>query len=63
MLDDPRVNFSISQRGAAMRLNHLSVQVESAEEPVEMQGRLAGLQTQVREEASAAYCYAKSDKY
>ena len=32
MLDDPRVNFAISPRGADARLNHLGVQVESAEE-------------------------------
>ena len=36
MLDDPRVNFAISRRGAAIGLNHLGVQVESAEELAEM---------------------------
>ncbi len=30
MLDDPRVNFAISARGAAPGLNHLGVQVEPA---------------------------------
>ena len=48
MLDDPRVNFAISQRGAAPGLNHLGVQE---------------LQTQVIEENNTACCYAKSDKY
>lgn len=28
-LDDPRVNFAISQRGAAPELDHLGIQVES----------------------------------
>src|SRR6059036_3847729 len=29
MLDDPRVNFAISQRGNAAGVNHLGLQVES----------------------------------
>lgn len=62
MLDDPRVNFAISSRGAAPGLNHLGVQVESGEELAEMHGRLDAL-TDVREEAGAACCYATSDKY
>lgn len=63
MLDDPRVNFAISQRGAAPGLNHLGVQVESSEELAEMHGRLERLHTDVQEEVGAACCYAKSDKY
>ena len=43
MLDDPRVNFAISQRGAAPGLNHLGVQVESDAELHEMQQRLDGM--------------------
>lgn len=62
MLDDPRVNFAISSRGAAPGLNHLGVQVESSEELAEMHERLDHL-TGVREEAGAACCYARSDKY
>ena len=29
MLEDPRVNFAISMRGAKTGLNHLGIQVES----------------------------------
>ena len=29
MLDDPRVNFAISQRGQRLGVNHLGVQAES----------------------------------
>jgi hypothetical protein len=57
------VNFAISQRGAAIGLNHLGVQVESAKELAEMRQRLQSLPTSVTEEAGAACCYAKSDKY
>jgi catechol 2,3-dioxygenase-like lactoylglutathione lyase family enzyme len=63
MLDDPRVNFAISQRGAAVGLNHLGVQVESADELDEMHARLQGLQGELTEETGAACCYAQSDKY
>jgi hypothetical protein len=62
MLEDPRVNFAISNRGAAPGLNHLGVQVESSEELADMHGRLDTL-TGVRTETGAACCYAKSDKY
>ncbi|RJF95490.1 ArsI/CadI family heavy metal resistance metalloenzyme [Noviherbaspirillum saxi] len=63
MLDDPRVNFAISQRGAQTGLNHLGIQVESATELSEMQDRLNALQPGVEKEEGVACCYAKSDKY
>jgi hypothetical protein len=63
MLDDPRVNFAISQRGAETELNHLGIQVESATELSEMQCRLGALQPDVEKEEGVACCYAKSDKY
>lgn len=63
MLEDPRMNFAISQRGAEIGLNHLGIQVESADELGEMQTRLAGLQADLKKEEGVACCYAKSDKY
>lgn len=63
MLEDPRVNFAISARGAAAGLNHLGMQVESADELAEMHGRLQTLQTELVAETGAACCYAQSDKY
>lgn len=63
MLDDPRVNFAISQRGLDAGVNHLGIQVESAEELAEMEARLATLQTPMLAQENAACCYAKSDKY
>jgi len=63
MLDDPRVNFAISRRGATAGLDHLGVQVDSDEE-------LAGLRRQVEQaeiaaldQTGASCCYARSDKY
>jgi catechol 2,3-dioxygenase-like lactoylglutathione lyase family enzyme len=63
MLEDPRVNFAISRRGAEIGLNHLGIQVESDSELSEMQSRLEALQPGVEKEADTACCYAKSDKY
>lgn len=63
MLEDPRVNFAISQRGAPAGLNHLGIQVDSGEELAEMNDRLQALETQVEEEVGTACCYSKSDKY
>ena len=40
MLDDPRVNFAISRRGAATGVDHVGIQVESAAELSELAGRL-----------------------
>lgn len=63
MLDDPRVNFAISQRGRETGLNHLGIQVEDATELQEMEVRLHALQAPVVSEDKAACCYATSDKY
>lgn len=63
MLEDPRVNFAISQRSAVTGLNHLGVQVETADELDEMHTRLQGLKGELTQETGASCCYAKSDKY
>jgi len=63
MLEDPRINFAISRRGAGAGVNHLGFQVDSDEE-------LKGLRAQVErsdiaalDQPDASCCYAKSDKY
>ncbi len=63
MLDDPRVNFAISQRGATPGVNHLGIQVDSDEELSELRDRVAAADIQARDEMGANCCYAKSDKY
>jgi hypothetical protein len=63
MLDDPRVNFAISQRGAAPGLNHLGIQVESDAELLDMQQRVEATDTEAIAELGTACCYARSDKY
>ncbi len=63
MLDDPRVNFAISQRGGPAGINHLGFQVEDAAELEEMHARLQAADAAVIEEKDASCCYARSDKY
>jgi catechol 2,3-dioxygenase-like lactoylglutathione lyase family enzyme len=63
MLDDPRVNFAISAgQHAATGIEHLGIQVESAEELAEVYGRLKAADRPVLEEGATTCCYAKSEK-
>jgi lactoylglutathione lyase len=63
MLEDPRINFAISQRGFAPGVNHLGLQVDTAEELAAMRSQLSTADQSLVEEIDAACCYAKSDKY
>jgi len=63
MLDDPRINFAISRRGAAPGLDHLGVQVDSEEELSALRAQVAGADIAALDQAGANCCYAKSDKY
>ena len=63
MLDDPRVNFAISERAAKEGLNHLGFQAESEDELEEIHARLKNADTSIAAEKGAHCCYAKSDKY
>jgi len=63
MLDDPRVNFAISQRGAALPgLDHLGIQVESDSELRALSGQLKAAGEATRDQEDASCCYAKSNK-
>lgn len=63
MLDEPRVNFAISQRGGATGVNHLGFQVDSGEELEALHARLEAADRAVVAEPGANCCYARSDKY
>jgi len=62
MLEDPRVNFAISQRGARPGIRHLGIQVDSRAELDEVHARLERTQRRVQHEGSTTCCYAKSEK-
>lgn len=63
MLEDPRVNFAISQRGGKAGINHLGFQVDEAAELTDLHARLHAADAGVVEEKDVSCCYARSDKY
>jgi catechol 2,3-dioxygenase-like lactoylglutathione lyase family enzyme len=62
LLEDPRVNFAISAGHATRGIEHLGIQVESADELAEVYGRLKAADRPVLEEGATTCCYAKSEK-
>jgi hypothetical protein len=63
MMEDPRINFAISKRGAEPGVDHLGIQVETDDELQEVNQRLAAAQLPVAEQTGTTCCYARSDKY
>jgi catechol 2,3-dioxygenase-like lactoylglutathione lyase family enzyme len=63
MLEDPRVNFAISQRGGKAGLNHLGLQTDSDEELELLNGQLQQADLSTHAEKETACCYARSNKY
>lgn len=62
MLEDPRVNFAISQRGGAVGIEHLGIQAEDEDELADVFARLSRAEGPVIEEQATTCCYAQSDK-
>ena len=63
MIEDPRVNFAISQRGGRIGVNHLGLQADSAAELADIRERFATAGAGIQDEPDASCCYAKSDKH
>lgn len=63
MLEDPRVNFAISNRGAKAGVDHLGLQVDSDHELASLRAQVAGAEIAALDQEQAACCYAKSNKY
>jgi catechol 2,3-dioxygenase-like lactoylglutathione lyase family enzyme len=62
MLEDPRVNFAISQRDGQPGVQHLGIQVEDHTELAEVYERLRRAERPVIEEGATTCCYAHSEK-
>ena|SRR3990167_1963560 len=62
MLEDPRVNLAISQRGRVAGIDHVGVQAETAAELAEMATRLKAAGETTLDQAAITCCYAKGDK-
>lgn len=63
MVDDPCVNFAVSRRGAKAGVDHLGVQVDSAEELAALRRQVDEAEIGALDQTGASCCYAKSDKY
>ena len=63
MLDDPRVNFAISERcGKTPGIDHLGIQVDEDSELNEIAERLQKAEQPIVEQKNANCCYAQGDK-
>ena len=62
MLDDPSVNFAISDRRDKAGINHLGIQVDDDEELSELSERLSAAGRAVVEQKDAECCYARGNK-
>jgi catechol 2,3-dioxygenase-like lactoylglutathione lyase family enzyme len=62
MLDDPKVNFAISERGRSGGIDHLGIQVESDDELRELAGRLQDAGEKTHDEEAVTCCYARGNK-
>jgi len=62
MLDDPRINFAISARGAKAGLDHLGIQAEDESEMSALRERIKQADLSTFDEGETTCCYAKSDK-
>ena len=64
MVDDPRINFAISQRaGGGIGVNHLGLQVDSDQELESLRTQAESADLAAVAEKGGTCCYARSDKY
>ena len=63
MLEDPRINFAISQTGRKPGVDHLGLQVDSDEELGLLREQVAAAEITAQDQPDAQCCYARSDKY
>ena len=62
LLDDPRVNFSISLGGDLPGLRHLGIQADTEEELKEIYANIDKTNSSVDEEGHTVCCYSQSEK-
>ena len=63
MLEDPRVNFAISTRGAKPGLDHFGMQTDDAAELAELKARAEAADMTLLDEGNTTCCYARSEKH
>ena len=63
MLQDPPVNFAISNRGGKLGVDHLGIQVDSTEALESLKANATRADMSLLDEGETTCCYARSDKY
>lgn len=63
MLNDPSVNFAISNRGHRAGVNHLGIQADTAEDLREIAARISQGGEPTLSQRQTTCCYATSDKH
>ena len=63
MVDDPRINFAISQRGSGIGVNHLGLQVDSDDELELLRAQAERADLVAAAEKDVRCCYARGSKY
>ncbi|MCE9656936.1 MAG: glyoxalase/bleomycin resistance/dioxygenase family protein [Burkholderiales bacterium] len=63
MLEDPRINFAISTRGAKPGVDHLGIQTDTDEELAELKARARAADMTLLDEGAVSCCYARSEKH
>jgi len=62
MLDDPRINFSLSESSRSRGINHIGLQADTMSELGEIQERLHSAGESTFEQPDTECCYARSSK-
>jgi catechol-2,3-dioxygenase len=63
MLEDPRINFAISTRGARPGIDHLGFQTDDPEELAALKARAEAADMALLDEGETSCCYARSEKH
>ena len=63
MLDEPRINFAISTRGAATGVDHLGFQTDDPAELAELKARAQAADLALADSGETSCCYARSEKH
>lgn len=62
-LDDPKVNFAISNRSKSTGVDHVGIQTESTEELEAIEQRLTDAGIKGVQQVASTCCYSESEKY
>jgi catechol 2,3-dioxygenase-like lactoylglutathione lyase family enzyme len=63
MIEDPRINFAISERGTRTGVNHLGLQVDSDDELEVLRTQAERASPVTATESNVSCCYARGNKY